>query len=52
MGCEAMILETGSAQREAMALDESSGYARIESFGHFRNSPMNRCYPQRLTGGA
>jgi GNAT superfamily N-acetyltransferase len=52
VGCEAMILETGSAQPEAMALYESSGYARIESFGHYRDSPMNRCYGKRLTGDA
>ena len=52
VGCEAMILETGSAQPEAMALYESSGYARIAGFGHYRDSPMNRCYGKRLTGDA
>ena len=50
VGCEAMILETGTAQPEAIALYESSGYARIDSFGHYRSSPMNRCYGKRLTG--
>jgi GNAT superfamily N-acetyltransferase len=47
-GAEAMILETGTAQPEAMALYESSGYARIESFGHYKWSPQNRCYAKRL----
>jgi GNAT superfamily N-acetyltransferase len=45
---EAMILETGTAQPEAMALYESSGYARIENFGHYRKAPGNRCYGLRL----
>ena len=35
-GAEVMILETGTAQPEAMALYESAGYVRIESFGHYR----------------
>ena len=47
VGAEAMILETGTAQPEAMALYESSGYARIESFGHYREAPENRCYGRR-----
>ena len=47
VGPEAMILETGTAQPEAMALYESSGYARIESFGHYRETgtaAATRCY--------
>ena len=48
VGAEAMILETGTAQPEAMALYESSGYARIESFGHYRDAPQNRCYGRDL----
>ena len=47
-GAEAMILETGTAQPEAMALYESSGYARIENFGHYKWSPQNRCYGKLL----
>jgi hypothetical protein len=43
-----MILETGTAQPEAMALYESAGYVRIEGFGHYRWSPLNRCYGKRL----
>ena len=39
-----MILETGTAQPEAMALYESAGYTPIASFGHYRESPENRCY--------
>ena len=49
-GAEAMILETGTAQPEAMALYESSGYTRIPSFGYYQNEPLNRCYAKPLRG--
>ncbi len=48
-GAEAMILETGTAQPEAMALYESSGYGRIPSFGYYKDEPLNRCYGKALT---
>ncbi len=48
-GARAMVLETGTAQPEAIALYESSGYARIASFGHYRWSPQNRCFAKSLT---
>lgn len=48
-GAEAMILETGLAQPEAMALYESSGYVRIAPFGHYKDSPVNRCFAKPLT---
>jgi len=51
VGARAMILETGTAQPEAMALYESSGYARIEGFGHYQGFPENRCYGRRLPRG-
>ena len=38
-GAEAMILETGTAQPEAIALYESSGYTAIPPFGYYRASP-------------
>ena len=47
-GAEAMILETGTAQPEAMALYESSGYTPIPSFGYYRHAPLNRCYAKTL----
>jgi GNAT superfamily N-acetyltransferase len=49
-GAEAMILETGTAQPEAMALYESSGYTPIPSFGYYRSEPLNRCYAKPLPG--
>ena len=47
-GAEVMILETGTAQPEAIALYESSGYTPIPSFGHYKDSPINRCFAKRL----
>ena len=47
-GAEAMILETGSAQPEAIALYESSGYTPIPSFGLYKDSPLNRCFAKPL----
>ena len=48
-GAEVMVLETGTAQPEAITLYESSGYTRIESFGHYKHSPENRCFGKLLT---
>ena len=35
-GADVIILETGTAQPEAMALYESAGYQRVEPFGYYR----------------
>jgi GNAT superfamily N-acetyltransferase len=48
MGYRTVILESGTAQPEALGLYESSGYERIPGFGYYRDSPMNRCYAKRL----
>jgi len=47
-GADVMVLETGTAQPEAIALYESSGYVQIEKFGHYAWSPQSRCYGKRL----
>ncbi len=47
-GIEALVLETGLRQPEAIALYTSSGYTEIPSFGHYRESPLNRCFARRL----
>ena len=47
-GADVVILETGMEQPEGMGLYESSGYERIEGFGHYRAFPNNRCYARRL----
>ena len=47
-GAEVMIMETGTAQPEAMSLYLGAGYQSIEPFGHYRGAPRNRCYGRRL----
>lgn len=47
-GAEAMVLETGAAQPEAIALYESSGYEPITPFGIYADSPLNRCFGKAL----
>jgi GNAT superfamily N-acetyltransferase len=47
-GVEAMILETGLRQPEAIALYESSEYTSIPPFGHYRDSPVCRCFGKLL----
>lgn len=47
-GVEAVVLETGLRQPEAMALYESSGYEPIPTFGFYKDAPLSRCYAKRL----
>jgi ribosomal protein S18 acetylase RimI-like enzyme len=47
-GAEAMILETGTAQPEAIALYESSGYEAIAPFGYYKDAADNRCFAKPL----
>jgi GNAT superfamily N-acetyltransferase len=47
-GADVMIMETGTAQPEAMALYVSAGYQLVEPFGHYAWSPRNRCYGRVL----
>ena len=47
-GAEAMVLETGAAQPEAIALYLTSGYRPIPGFGHYRDAPDNRCFAKSL----
>lgn len=48
-GIREMVLETGAVQPEAMALYASSGYARIEGFGHYAGAPLSRAFGKHLT---
>lgn len=47
-GYEALVLETGLKQPEAIALYESAGYERVPGFGHYRGSPLSRCFGRLL----
>ena len=46
-----IILETGTEQPEAIALYQSSGYTAIPGFGHYKDSPHNRCFAKPLGPG-
>jgi len=48
-GYARIILETGAAQPEAIALYVSSGYQPIAGFGHYKDSPHNSCFGKPLT---
>jgi GNAT superfamily N-acetyltransferase len=47
-GAQALVLETGLKQPEAIALYESSGYVAVAAFGHYRDSPLSRALGKRL----
>lgn len=47
-GAEAMVLETGIRQPEAITLYESSGYAPVPGFGFYKDAPMSRCLARSL----
>jgi GNAT superfamily N-acetyltransferase len=50
-GADVMVLETGLAQPEAIALYESSGYVPVPGFGYYRDEPLVRYFGKRLNGG-
>lgn len=47
-GADVMVLETGTAQPEAIALYTAMGYQLIEKFGYYAWSPQARCFGKRL----
>lgn len=47
-GIRELVLETGTAQPEAMALYASSGYELIEGFGHYAGAPLSRAFGKHL----
>ena len=47
-GADVMIMETGTAQPEAMRLYLAAGYELVEPFGHYQDAPRNRCFGRRL----
>ncbi|WP_148611246.1 GNAT family N-acetyltransferase [Nocardioides rubriscoriae] len=50
-GAEALVLETGTKQPEAIALYESSGYRRVPGFGFYKDAPLSRCFGKDLRRG-
>lgn len=51
IGASRVLLETGPEQPEAMRLYETSGYERVEGFGHYRCEPGSVSYGKALTAG-
>jgi GNAT superfamily N-acetyltransferase len=47
-GAEAMVLETGTKQPEAIALYASAGYSPILGFGFHKEAPESRCFGKLL----
>ena len=49
LGAKRVVLETGLQQPEAMRLYETSGYQRIEGFGHYKCNENSVSYGKDLT---
>jgi GNAT superfamily N-acetyltransferase len=47
-GADAVVLETGTAQPEAIALYTTSGYQPVDPFGYYADSPLSRCFGKPL----
>ena len=43
-GADAVVLETGLRQPEAISLYESSGYTPVAPFGYYKDAPLSRCF--------
>jgi GNAT superfamily N-acetyltransferase len=50
-GADAMVLETGMRQPEAISLYLSAGYRPVAGFGFYKNSPLSRCFARSLVVG-
>src|SRR3954454_2660763 len=48
LGAKRVVLETGMKQPEAMRLYETSGYQRIEGFGHYCGQELSVSYGKSL----
>lgn len=48
LGFGRLVLETGTAQPEAIALYANAGYRAVEGFGHYRDEEESRSYAKDL----
>jgi GNAT superfamily N-acetyltransferase len=48
-GIEALVLETGLEQPEAIALYTSSGYEPVPGFGYYSGSELSRTFGRRIS---
>lgn len=51
LGATRILLETGQQQPEAKRLYETSGYERVDGFGHYRCEPDSVSYGKSLVAG-
>jgi ribosomal protein S18 acetylase RimI-like enzyme len=49
--CERTVLETGSAQPEAIAFYAARGYTEMPGFGVYRDAPGSICFARELRPG-
>jgi GNAT superfamily N-acetyltransferase len=47
-GAEAIVLETGLRQPEAIELYTTSGYVPTAGFGFYKDAPLSRCFGKSL----
>ena len=52
LGMTRLLLETGLAQPEAVALYASAGWERTEPYGEWRDSPLSVCFSRPVGRGA
>ena len=50
LGARRIVLESGLAQPEAIALYRRAGYRAIAPFGVYADSPLSRCFARDLPG--
>jgi GNAT superfamily N-acetyltransferase len=48
LGVARLLLETGTAQPDAMRFYEREGYRRIDNFGPYAGEPLSVCYARDL----
>ena len=48
LGHRRLLLETGTAQPEALELYASAGWERTEPYGEWRHSPLSVCFAREL----
>jgi GNAT superfamily N-acetyltransferase len=51
-GWRRLLLETGTAQPDAMRFYQREGYTPIPNYGHYVGSEVSRCFAKELTPGA
>ena len=48
LGCATLVLETGTAQPDAIRFYEREGYQRTEGYGPYRGNPLSVCFTRTL----